>query len=195
MARFYSSPPPPNLTTLVVTLWYRAPEVLFGKKDYGFPIDIWSLGCIFAELLTNEPLLPGKNEVNQITKIFEVFGVPTEESWPGFRQLPITKGFKLPGQKGRNTLKSRFPSLTKVGIGLLEDMLEMNPDYRPTASQVLSDPWFKEAPRPKSRELFPTFPSKAGGERRRKYASPSAPPRGEAPALGNADFSHLFDGA
>lgn len=70
MARFVSSdPPPPNLTQLVVTLWYRAPELLLGTKTYGEEIDIWSLGCIFGELLTKRPLLQGKNEVEQLSKV------------------------------------------------------------------------------------------------------------------------------
>jgi len=69
MARFTSDPAPRNLTSLVVTLWYRAPELLLGETRYGFEVDLWSLGCIFGELLSKEPLLQGKNEVDQLAKV------------------------------------------------------------------------------------------------------------------------------
>jgi cell division cycle 2-like len=69
MARFVGHPPPENLTQLVVTLWYRAPELLLGAKEYDSSIDIWSIGCIFGELLSKQPLLQGKNEVDQLSKV------------------------------------------------------------------------------------------------------------------------------
>ena len=69
MARYFGDPPPPKMTQLVVTLWYRAPELLLGTENYGKPIDIWSIGCIFGELLTKEPLLQGKNEVDELSKV------------------------------------------------------------------------------------------------------------------------------
>lgn len=68
MARYYGDPPP-KLTQLVVTLWYRSPELLLGAESYGTEIDMWSVGCIFGELLTKEPLLQGKNEVDQVSKV------------------------------------------------------------------------------------------------------------------------------
>lgn len=68
MARFYGDPPP-KLTQLVVTLWYRAPELLLGAEKYGADIDLWSVGCIFGELLTKNPLLQGKNEIDQLSKV------------------------------------------------------------------------------------------------------------------------------
>ena len=69
MARYFGDPPPQKMTQLVVTLWYRAPELLLGTENYGKPIDIWSIGCIFGELLTKEPLLQGKNEVDELSKV------------------------------------------------------------------------------------------------------------------------------
>ena len=69
MARYFGDPPPPKMTQLVVTLWYRAPELLLGTENYGKPIDMWSIGCIFGELLTKEPLLQGKNEVDELSKV------------------------------------------------------------------------------------------------------------------------------
>lgn len=69
MARFCGDPAPSNLTQLVVTLWYRAPELLLGAKTYDSAIDMWSIGCIFGELLTRQPLLQGKNEVDELSKV------------------------------------------------------------------------------------------------------------------------------
>lgn len=69
MARFCGDPPPQNLTQLVVTLWYRSPELLLGATTYDSSVDMWSLGCIFGELLTRNPLLQGKNEVDQLSKV------------------------------------------------------------------------------------------------------------------------------
>ena len=68
MARYYGDPPP-KLTQLVVTLWYRAPELLLGAEKYGAEVDMWSVGCIFGELLTKQPLLQGKNEVDELSKV------------------------------------------------------------------------------------------------------------------------------
>ncbi|KAL8913966.1 MAG: hypothetical protein Q9171_001351 [Xanthocarpia ochracea] len=197
MARYYVDPPP-KLTQLVVTLWYRGPELLLGADTYGAGVDMWSLGCIFGELLLKEPLLQGKNEVEQLTKIFELCGVPTEETWPGFKRLPNARSLRLPSnsQTTGAVIRAKFPFVTLAGAQLLASLLSLNPKHRPTASEVLAHLYFKEDPRPKSTAMFPTFPSKAGQEKRRRVASPSAPKRGEAPRIGGeaADFRGIFAG-
>jgi cell division cycle 2-like protein len=194
MARHFSSPPPLNLTQLVVTLWYRAPELLLGATTYGTPVDMWSIGCIFGELLSKQPLLQGKNEVDQLSRIFSLCGVPTDAKWSGFRRLPNTRSLKLPTSSNAHgsVLRAKFPFLTRSGSELLNALLALNPASRPTATEVLDHPYFAEAPRPKTTAMFPTFPSKAGGERRRRIASPSAPQRGDAPKISGADFSGIF---
>ena len=196
MARYVGDPPPPKLTALVVTLWYRSPELLLGTRAYGQAVDMWSVGCIFGELLTREPLLQGKNEVDQMTKIFELCGVPTEESWPGFRRLPNARALRLP-QNPLNTghvIRARFPGLTAAGAGLLGDLLSIDPDRRPSARDMLRHEYFRQDPKPKPESMFPTFPSKAGQERRRRH-EPHAPVRGQAAAsLGDVDFSSIFQG-
>ncbi|XP_043705965.1 cyclin-dependent kinase G-2 isoform X2 [Telopea speciosissima] len=101
LARQYGSPLKPY-THLVVTLWYRAPELLLGAKLYSTAVDMWSLGCIMAELLAKEPLFPGKAEVDQLDKIFKMLGTPNEAIWPGFSKLP---GVKV------NFVKHRLPAL------------------------------------------------------------------------------------
>jgi cell division cycle 2-like len=192
MARQFSDPPPLNLTQLVVTLWYRAPELLLGTDRYGAAIDVWSIGCIFGELVRKEPLLAGKSEADQLSKIFSLVGVPTEETWPGFRRLPNARGLRLPS-KSISSIRPQFPLLTNAGVDLLTSLLSLDPLARPTASEMLAHPFFAEAPRPKSTSMFPSFPSKAGGERRRA-ASPNAPERGQAPKINVDEFSGLFGG-
>lgn len=194
MAR-YVGDPPPKLTQLVVTLWYRAPELLLGTKTYDGAVDMWSVGCIFGELLTREPLLQGKNEVDQVTKIFELCGVPSEETWPGFRRLPNARSLRLPktALTTGSVIRARFPNLTTAGAGLLNDLLALDPSRRPTAKEMLQHDYFRQDPKPKPESMFPTFPSKAGQERRRRQ-EPHAPARGQAVALGDVDFSGIFQG-
>ncbi|KAI0841770.1 kinase-like protein [Hypoxylon sp. FL0890] len=196
MARYVGDPPPPKLTQLVVTLWYRAPELLLGTKTYGAAIDMWSVGCIFGELLTREPLLQGKTEVDELSKIFELCGIPTDESWPGFRRLPNARHLRLPKSSAANTgpvIRARFPLLTTAGCALLTSLLSLNPDQRPTAKEMLQHEFFKQDPKPKHEAMFPTFPSKAGQERRRRRSTPNAPGRGQKAAdLGTVDFSGIF---
>lgn len=199
MAR-YVGDPPPKLTQLVVTLWYRAPELLLGASRYGQAIDMWSVGCIFGELLTREPLLQGKNEVDELTKIFELCGIPTEDSWPGFRRLPNARALRLPPSSQApsatgSVIRAKFPLLTSAGVKLLNDLLSLNPDQRPTAREMLAHEYFRQDPKPKQEAMFPTFPSKAGQEKRRRRETPNAPLRGrEAVMMGSVDFSGIFSG-
>jgi cell division cycle 2-like len=194
MAR-YVGDPPPKLTQLVVTLWYRAPELLLGSKIYGEAVDMWSVGCIFGELLIREPLLQGTNEVDQVSKIFELCGVPTEENWSGFRRLPNARSLKLPKSSAAtgSVIRAKFPFLTNAGCSLLNELLCLNPENRPSAKGMLNHEYFRQDPKPKHESMFPTFPSKAGQERRRRH-EPNAPVRGQAVELGAADFSGIFHG-
>ncbi|CAO2658245.1 Nn.00g059680.m01.CDS01 [Neocucurbitaria sp. VM-36] len=197
MAR-YIPPSHAPLTQLVVTLWYRAPELLLGTTTYGTEIDMWSIGCIFGELLAKEPLLPGKNEVDELSLIFSLCGLPSDQTWPAFYRLPNARSLKLPRDHRNNNAnnassfnRAKFPFLTAAGVELLSSLLSLNPDHRPTAKEVLAHAYFREQPKPKPAEMFPTFPSKAGQERRRRK-SPHAPKRGEAPGMKNVDFSSIF---
>lgn len=86
------------MTPKVVTLWYRAPELLFGDLNYTTAVDMWSAGCIFGELLKHAPLLPGKVEKQQVDLIIDLLGTPHEKIWQGFNKLPMST-IKLPEQR------------------------------------------------------------------------------------------------
>ncbi|KAJ3190986.1 hypothetical protein HK101_008190 [Irineochytrium annulatum] len=150
LARRFGDPPGP-MTQLVVTLWYRAPELLLGAKTYTTAIDMWSIGCIFAELVNKEPLAPGKGEIDHAKSV-------------NFTKKPF------------QSLRSRFPYLTENGIDLLSKLLSYDPEKRITAEAALKHPYFSESPAPKDPSLFPTFPSKSAGEKK-KVLTPSAPAR------------------
>ncbi|RDX87825.1 Cyclin-dependent kinase G-2, partial [Mucuna pruriens] len=179
LARQYGSPLKPY-THLVVTLWYRAPELLLGAKQYSTAIDMWSLGCIMAELLSKEPLFNGKTEFDQLDKIFRILGTPNETIWPGFSKLP---GVKVNFVKHQyNLLRKKFPAtsftgspvLSDSGFDLLNKLLTYDPEKRITAEAALNHEWFREVPLPKSKEFMPTFPAQHAQDRRlrRIYKSP-----------------------
>ena len=87
LSKAYGSPNR-QYTHLVVTRWYRAPELLFGARIYGTGIDIWAMGCILAELLLRVPFVAGDTDLDQLAKIFQALGTPTEETWPNHTKLP-----------------------------------------------------------------------------------------------------------
>ncbi|KAK1384677.1 Cyclin-dependent kinase [Heracleum sosnowskyi] len=162
MARQYGSPAKPY-TQLVVTLWYRAPELLLGAKQYSTEVDMWSVGCIMAELLLNQPLFNGDNEIKQIDKIFRMLGTPNETSWPGFSELPEAKARFV--KQPDNLLRKKFPAasftgaapLSNAGFDLLNKLLTCDPAKRITADEALNHQWFREFPLPKSKDCMPTF--------------------------------------
>ncbi|KAJ1964309.1 hypothetical protein GGI12_001506 [Dipsacomyces acuminosporus] len=166
LARKYASPLG-DMTGLVVTLWYRAPELLFGDKNYSAAIDMWSVGCIFAELFLKQPLFQGRGEIDQIGKIFSTLGTPDSESWPGFQELPNAKMFKFTPKPTRLAEKvgaAASGGMTPNAFDLLLRMLAFDPRQRITAEEALDHPYFSENPPPKDPSMFPTWPSKGAGE-------------------------------
>lgn len=133
--------PVKNFTHEVVTLWYRAPDVLMGSKNYSTSVDIWSVGCIFAEIVNHKPLFAGNNEEEQLQKIFYVRGTPTEEEWPGIKELPLypqdLQYFKP------QSLANKVPTLCADGLDLMEKMLQCNPTQRITAKAAMNHPYFE----------------------------------------------------
>ncbi|NXP05142.1 CDK3 kinase, partial [Thinocorus orbignyianus] len=124
----------------VVTLWYRAPEILLGCKYYSTAVDIWSIGCIFAEMVTRKPLFPGDSEIDQLFRIFRTLGTPTEVTWPGVTQLPDYKR-DFP-RWARKEVKEIVPNLDRDGRDLLVQLLLYDPSRRISAKAALGHQYF-----------------------------------------------------
>lgn len=168
-----------QLTPVVVTLWYRAPELLLGTKVYDSSIDMWSVGCILAELLLGRPLLPGKTEIDQMDWIFKTFGYPDEIVWPGCtKKLPNLANFAR--QKYANVPPARYnlqAIFTKYGVELSDSGYDLllkcftyDPKRRISASEALRHEFFREAPLPKDPSQFPSWPSIKGAKEARPEA-------------------------
>ncbi|KAH9820067.1 kinase-like domain-containing protein [Melampsora americana] len=175
LARMYGDPSIGNMTQLVVTLWYRSPELLLGSLDYDPSIDLWSIGCIFAELILREPIFPGKGEIDQLHQIFSLLGKPNPESWPGLMSLPNMKTLNLSQTLPvYNSIRQKFRLVTELGIDLMNALLTYDPHQRISPEDALRHPYFNESPLPKHPNAFQSFPSIAAGEKA-KFDSPSAP--------------------
>jgi len=146
------------LTPKVVTLWYRSVELLLGETKYTTAIDIWAVGCILGELLLGEPLLPGKDELGQLQLIFNLLGTPTDENWPGFKELPYHGDVKFE-KNARSQLSNKLKHISRNGIDLMEKLLAFDPRRRITAFEALDHQYFKEKPYPVDERLMPTFKS------------------------------------
>lgn len=128
----------------VITLWYRAPEILLGEDRYSTPVDIWSIGCIMAELATNTPLFPADSEIDQLYKIFQALGTPNETIWPGVSSLKHYKP-TFPNWTG-NHIRRHIPveRLDNIGLDLLSKMLIYEPSKRISAKKALEHEWFND---------------------------------------------------
>eukprot|EP00386_Alphamonas_edax_P011257 GDKI01035758.1.p1 GENE.GDKI01035758.1~~GDKI01035758.1.p1 ORF type:complete len:296 (-),score=98.11 GDKI01035758.1:268-1155(-) len=133
-----------SYTHEVVTLWYRAPDVLMGSRKYSTPVDIWSVGCIFAEMVNGRPLFPGTNDADQLQKIFKILGTPSEQSWPAVADLPEWKSdyTKYEPQPWGQIV----PSLEPTGVDLLSKMLRFDPNQRISARQAMDHEYFRDLP-------------------------------------------------
>lgn len=131
-----------TFTHEVVTLWYRAPEILLGSRHYSTPVDVWSVGCIFAEMINQRPLFPGDSEIDELFKIFRITGTPNEETWPGVTSLPDFKS-AFPKWPAKD-LATQVPNLEPAGLDLLSSMLRLDPTRRITARGALEHEYFKD---------------------------------------------------
>ncbi|WFC99916.1 cyclin-dependent kinase [Malassezia yamatoensis] len=174
LARLFGDPIQ-DMTALVVTLWYRAPELLLGTSKYDTAVDMWSVGCIFSELLLKEPLFQGKNETDQLARIFRLLGKPTESTWPGISSTSHGKLIQSSGPS-QSHLPHQFRYCTAATLDLLERFLTYDPRRRISAQEALQHHYFLESPAPAHPDTFGSFPSTAAGEKRR-HASPDAPHR------------------
>ena len=139
LAREIRSRPP--FTEYVSTRWYRAPEVLMRSPNYNSPIDIWAVGAIMAELYTLRPLFPGTSEPDEIFKICSVLGTPTTQTWDEGLRLAKRMGFKYP-KFVTTPLENLVRNASPEAIQLMTDLMNFDPNKRPTCSQALQYPFF-----------------------------------------------------
>lgn len=129
----------------VVTVWYRPPEILLGSQIYSLPVDMWSIGCVIAEMATGRPLFAGDSEIDTIFRIFQKLGTPTEEVWPGLTKLPDFKPSfpRWPAQPW-SSIRNTAAQVGEDGIDLLEKLMYYDPRRRVSAHRALQHPYFRD---------------------------------------------------
>ena len=138
-----------SLTDYVCTRWYRAPECTLKSNSYNEKIDIWAIGCIMAELYTLKPIFPGIDEFDQLNKIIKITGTPEFNDWPEGFALIQKNNIRMPNYNKGN-LKETVFNANEEAIDFLESIFELNPERRPSASELLKHPYFTEIQRPGS---------------------------------------------
>lgn len=156
LASFYDPHQSHPLTSRVVTLWYRPPELLLGATYYGAAVDLWSTGCILAELYAGKPIMPGRTEVEQLHKIFKLCGSPLEEYWRKSK-LPHATIFK-PQQPYRRCVAETFKDFPGPALSLLETLLAIDPADRGSAASALKSEFFSTKPLPCDPSSLPKYP-------------------------------------
>lgn len=151
LAKHFGSPNR-QYTHMVVTRWYRAPELLFGAKHYGVGVDIWAVGCILAELLLRIPFLAGETDLDQLGKIFLALGTPTDETWPGLTSLPDYIQFKSnPG----TPLRDIFTAASDDLLDLMTSLVTVCPLKRCDSTGALKSSYFTSKPAPSNGDSLP----------------------------------------
>ncbi|CAH8332014.1 unnamed protein product [Eruca vesicaria subsp. sativa] len=156
LASFYHPDQDEPLTSRVVTLWYRAPELLLGATEYGAGIDLWSVGCILTELFLGKPIMPGRTEVEQMHKIFKLCGSPSDDYWRKTK-LPLATSFK-PQQPYKRVLLETFKSLPSSALELVDKLLSLEPEKRGSTSSTLNSKFFTTEPLPYDVSSLPKYP-------------------------------------
>ncbi|XP_071716418.1 protein IMPAIRED IN BABA-INDUCED STERILITY 1-like [Rutidosis leptorrhynchoides] len=166
------------LTSRVVTLWYRPPELLLGSTDYEASVDLWSIGCVFAELLLGTPILQGRTEVEQLHKIFKLCGSPPDGYWKRSK-LPHVTLFK-PQQPYESCLWETFKDSPKCAVELIETLLSVEPNKRETASSALASEYFKTKPYACDPSSLPKYPPNKEIDAKHREDSARKKPAGRA---------------
>ncbi|KAK5663082.1 hypothetical protein OQA88_6498 [Cercophora sp. LCS_1] len=169
-------------TSLVVTRWYRPPELLMHLKRYTTAIDMWGVGCVFGEMLVGKPILAGESDGHQLEIIFDLVGTPTEDRMPSWKSLP---GAELLNPRPRQgNLRERFREHGPQAISLLAELLKLDWRTRVNAMDALQHPYFNTLPKPANPGDLPKFEEshefdrRKGGGRDRGAALPPAPKGG-----------------
>ncbi|XP_068208014.1 cyclin-dependent kinase 20-like [Palaemon carinicauda] len=141
----------------VATRWYRAPELLYGARQYDEGVDLWSVGCIFGEMLNNSPVFPGESDIDQLCVVLQILGTPNELTWPGLSQLPDYKKITFPESKAV-PLEQVLPDAPSDAIDLIKKFLVYYSAKRLAATKALLHTYFFTAPLPTPVEEMPRPP-------------------------------------
>ena len=142
LARVFGSPNR-KFTHQVFARWYRAPELLLGSKVYGPGVDVWAVGCVFAELMLRKPFFPGSSDIDQLGRIYQGLGTPTEETWPGHKSLPDYMEFS---KTSAPDLRLAFPAAPPDALDLLKKLMAFDPNRRVSAAEALRHAYFSAQP-------------------------------------------------
>ncbi|GAB0191192.1 cyclin-dependent kinase-like 1 [Grus japonensis] len=134
--------PSDDYTDYVATRWYRSPELLVGDTQYGPPVDVWAIGCVFAELLSGVPLWPGKSDVDQLYLIRRTLGDLIPRHQQVFSTNQFFSGVRIPDPESMEPLEMKFPSISYSALALMKSCLRMDPAERQTCEQLLQHPYF-----------------------------------------------------
>lgn len=156
LATFFQPYQKQPLTSRVVTLWYRPPELLLGATSYGVAVDLWSAGCILAELYAGKPIMQGRTEVEQLHRIFKLCGSPSEEYWKRAK-LPHATIFK-PQHPYRRCVAETFSDFPSPALSLMDVLLAIEPERRGSASSALHNEFFTTKPLPCDMSNLPKYP-------------------------------------
>ncbi|XP_031490084.1 probable serine/threonine-protein kinase At1g54610 [Nymphaea colorata] len=156
LATFFNPDQKQPLTSRVVTLWYRPPELLLGATEYGVAVDLWSAGCILAELFAGKPIMPGRTEVEQLHKIFKLCGSPTEDYWKKSKLQNATL-FK-PHHPYKRCFRETFKDFPVTALSLLDSLLAIEPEHRRTATAALKSEFFTTRPLACDPSSLPKYP-------------------------------------
>eukprot|EP00434_Breviolum_minutum_P027255 symbB.v1.2.024101.t1/scaffold2258.1/size84211/4 len=137
--------PQPTYTHEVVTVWYRPPEILLGSQKYSLPVDLWSIGCVIAEMATGSALFPGDSEIATIFKIFQRLGTPTEQMWPDITKLPYFKpSFPQWPAHSWSQIRNTLQQVGSDGCDLLDKLTYYDPRRRISAHRALQHAYFRD---------------------------------------------------
>ncbi|KAJ0261837.1 Protein kinase superfamily protein [Hirschfeldia incana] len=158
LATFYddSKQKKQTMTSRVVTLWYRPPELLLGATNYGTGVDLWSAGCIVAELLAGKPVMPGRTEVEQLHKIFKLCGSPSDLYWKKYK-LPNATLYK-PQHPYKRCVAEAFSGFSSSTVDLVETLLAIDPDDRGTSTSAINSEFFTSEPLACDPSSLPKYP-------------------------------------
>ena len=146
----------------VATRWYRAPELLYGSRNYTEGVDLWSIGCIFGELLNNSPIFPGENDIDQLGIVIRILGSPNEKVWPGVKELPDFSKITFPNTKPV-ALETIVPDAPDEAVDLFKQFVKYDSAKRISAKEALKHCYFSipplvasldEMPKPREKRSF-----------------------------------------